>query len=261
MNLPSLQDIREASVGFEQALFLYQPATSERPSSQEAPVTRTWPVDPPPPQPFARAPTGASCPGVVEVEARGAVVSLAPVVSSEEGPQPAAAIATTTASVASTIMYEQRRRIGANLAGAAEGAGDRGIEHRLGQAAGEGVLLARVVAADQGPAADAGLGLMAEPRPRPRYVGAQPAQSPQRPVPGEGAEGEDGPALAEETELTLQVWKAVVALAGRRPVGRRCAAHDGGEVGVDQAQIVATPLRDRLGSQASPVQGRVEPLA
>ena len=43
-----------------------------------------------------------------------------------------------------------------NLAGALEGTADRGVEHRLGQPAGEGVLLARVVAADQRPAADLG---------------------------------------------------------------------------------------------------------
>ena len=56
------------------------------------------------------------------------------------------------ASTASTIVVGLGIRIGANLAGVREGAGDRGVEHRLGQAAGEGVLLARVVTAEQCPA-------------------------------------------------------------------------------------------------------------
>src|SRR6476469_3880454 len=83
MNPPTLQDIREAPSGAEQPVFLCQPATSERPNSQETPVTRTSPLEPVASQLLALTPTGASCPGVVEV---GAVVSLAPVVSSEEEP-------------------------------------------------------------------------------------------------------------------------------------------------------------------------------
>lgn len=112
MNLPSLQDPREAFLGAEQSLFLCQPATSERPSSQETPVTRTSPLEPLPSQSFALTPIGASPAGVVEGEAGGTVISLAPVVSSEE-PQPAAAIAARMASAAIAIAYVLGGRIGA----------------------------------------------------------------------------------------------------------------------------------------------------
>src|SRR5689334_16514755 len=48
-----------------------------------------------------------------------------------------------------------------------------GVGHRLGEPAGEGVLLARVVAAEQSPASELDLGSMAELRPRPRHLDAQ----------------------------------------------------------------------------------------
>src|SRR6187549_2838316 len=48
------------------------------------------------------------------------------------------------------------------------GAGEHGVEHRLGEPAGEGVLLARVVAAEHGERTDADLEAVGEPRPRPR---------------------------------------------------------------------------------------------
>src|SRR3954454_13640668 len=83
MNLPSLQDVLEAPSGAEQRRSLCQPATSERPSSQETPVTRTSPPDELPSQTLALTPIGASGPGVVEVEADGAVVSLVLVIPSE----------------------------------------------------------------------------------------------------------------------------------------------------------------------------------
>ena len=123
MNLPSLQDVREAPFGAEHSPFSCQPATSVRPRSQETPVTRTSPLEPLPSQALALTPSGASCPGVVEVEAGGAVGSLAPVVSSEEEPQPAATIATTMASAASTIAFGLGSGIGAKSSGRARGRG------------------------------------------------------------------------------------------------------------------------------------------
>jgi hypothetical protein len=110
-NVPSLQNIREAFSGAVQSPFSCQPETSERPSSQETPVTRT-PLLEPPSQALALTPTGASCPGAVEVEAGGAALSPA-LVSSEEDPQPAAAIASATASAASPIVFGLGCRIGA----------------------------------------------------------------------------------------------------------------------------------------------------
>ena len=231
MNLPSLQDVREAPSGAEQSPFLYQPATSERPSSQETPVTRTSPLEPAASQLLALTPIGASCPGVRRGGRARSSRSCSPSRRRRSRSRPPP----------SQPRWRARRARSCsawgaasapNLAGALEGAGDRGVEHRLGQAAGEGVLLARVVAADQGPAADPGLGLVAEAGPRPRHLGAEPAQRPQRPVPGEGAEGEDRPALAEEgrarapgTEGSCRArpgsacWRA--ARSARRRSGRR----------------------------------------
>jgi hypothetical protein len=61
------------------------------------------------------------------------------------------------------------------------------VEHRLGQAAGEGVLLARVVAAEQDLAAwQLGRGAMSEAR-----LGADRSVQAQRRVPGEAAERDD----------------------------------------------------------------------
>ncbi len=59
MNPPTLQDIREALAGNEQSPFFCQPVTSERPSSQETPVTRTSPPEPMTSQLVDRTPTGA----------------------------------------------------------------------------------------------------------------------------------------------------------------------------------------------------------
>ena len=102
---------------------------------------------------------------------------------------------------------------------------------------------------------------MAEARLRPRHLGAERARRPQRPVPGEGAEGDDHPAARQQLQLALQVGQAVVALLGGRLVGRRRAADDGGDVGVAQPQPVAAPLGLGLVGEAGPVQRRVEPLA
>jgi hypothetical protein len=110
VNLPSLQEVRDAPGGDAQALFLYQPATSSRPSSQETPVTRISPPEVgPSPQRSARAPCGAS--GDFEVDAGGpaGVVSL---VSSAE-PQPAAASVAATASTARAIRVGPWLLIGA----------------------------------------------------------------------------------------------------------------------------------------------------
>src|SRR5262245_11914828 len=108
-----------------------------------------------------------------------------------------------------------RIRVGANSNAAADvkplGAGQLTrssqyrIEHRHGQSAGEGVLLAWVVAAEQRPAAGTGLRPVAELRPRPRQLAAQRPDRPQGAVPGEGAERDDRLAALEQRQLALQV--------------------------------------------------------
>src|SRR6185369_15698981 len=94
------------------------------------------------------------------------------------------------------------------------------VDHRLGEPAGEGVLLARVVAAEQrgtagreqlGAVAEAGLGARRE-RAECDGAGAQGR------LPREAAEADDDPHLAQQLQLAQQVWKAGVALRRQRLV-------------------------------------------
>src|SRR6187200_2701702 len=84
------------------------------------------------------------------------------------------------------------------------------VGHRHGQLAGKGVLLARVVAAQQVPATDLRLGAVAELRPRPRDRLAECPRRAQNPVPPEGAKGDQNPAVLQQLQLSLQVGEAGV---------------------------------------------------
>src|SRR6266516_1330692 len=68
---------------------------------------------------------------------------------------------------------------------------DRRVQHRLGELAGEGVLLRGVEAADEAVGADRRLRRVAEARPRARDLLAELRQRSQGSIPREGAEGED----------------------------------------------------------------------
>src|SRR5882757_9838668 len=85
-------------------------------------------------------------------------------------------------------------------------AGEDGVGHRLGELAGEGVLLARVEAAEQGPAAaQLRLGAVAEARLWARGGDADRPRRAQEPVPAERAERDDDAGSVEQVELPLQV--------------------------------------------------------
>lgn len=168
---------REAASGIVQFSALTQEEATLRPSAQPTPVTRTASTPfPAAPHAFARVPAGAP-EGAAPVDSvlAGTVVSVP--VSSEEEPQPAnaAAVARTTAI---RVIDARKGFTAANLARELESAGDRFVEHRLCQRAGEGVLLARVVGADQAPGADHGLGAMAETGLGPRRLDPEAAKGP-----------------------------------------------------------------------------------
>jgi len=67
------------------------------------------------------------------------------------------------------------------------------IEHRLGQPAGERVLLAGVERADDQDTADLHLGTVPELRPGARHVKTDPTEAAEQCLPGERPEGDRGP--------------------------------------------------------------------
>src|SRR5581483_8961861 len=100
------------------------------------------------------------------------------------------------------------------------------VEHLRGQLAREGVLLARVKAAEQRPRCARSLRAVPETRPRPLYrsVGAgQGAAQPEPRVPGEGAEADDDGDVGEQLQLAQAPRQTFVALLRGGPVGRRGA--------------------------------------
>src|SRR5579875_2332545 len=139
--------------------------------------------------------------------------------------------------------------------------GEHRVEHLAGEPAGECVLLAGVVAADQDVAADLKLGAVGEAGPGAGDRRPPGGQRPQRRVPGEAAQAEDHPHLLEQLELAHQVGQAVVPLGGRRAVGGRGAADGRGDVAAVQTQAVITPHRLGLVGQAGPVQRAEQPVA
>src|SRR5690349_19557513 len=82
---------------------------------------------------------------------------------------------------------------GAWQAGELARAGEDRLEHRLGELAGERVLLARVVAAEQRVRADPCLRAVTEPRLRRRRRVPQRGEAPERRVPADRAQWEDHP--------------------------------------------------------------------
>src|SRR5690606_12939035 len=104
--------------------------------------------------------------------------------------------------------------LGAQLAGP----GEHRVEHLLGETPGEGVLLADVVAADEGPpAGQADLDAVAEAGPGAQGPVAEDAQSLGE---AEPAESDDHPEPAEQVDLGIDPRSAVVALHRRRLVLR-----------------------------------------
>ena len=141
--------------------------------------------------------------------------------------------------------------------GPGEGAGafEHGVEHGLGELAGEGVLLAHVVAAED-PAAVAHIDLdpMGEPR------SGRDTEDAAQTVVGEAAE-RDEHACVEQGELPLEERTARVALGGGRLVGGRRASHRGGDPRAGEAEAVPAVGAGRLVGEAGAVQRRVEEVA
>ena len=137
------------------------------------------------------------------------------------------------------------------------------VDHRLGQAPGEGVLLARVVAADQHRARARQLGAVSEPRPRARQGGALrarhgcAARRPRRTRRGRGSRGPRG-AAASRVSAQVRQWSRS---RGVGPVGRRRAPDHGCDPDAVQAQPVIRPRGTRRAGEPRAPQRPVEEVA
>ena len=86
-------------------------------------------------------------------------------------------------------------------------------------------------------------------------------QRAQRPVPAERAQADDDPDVLEQRQLAGHVRQAAVAFGRRRLVGRRRAAHDGGDPGVGQDHAVVALVRVGLRGEADRVERGVQEVA
>ena len=131
------------------------------------------------------------------------------------------------------------------------------VDHRLGQPPGEGVLLARVVGAEQHrPAVHAVLGAVAEARLAAAAPSSRQAASQAKPPRQTITRGRSS------SSSSRRVGEAVVALGGQRPVGGRRAAHGRGHEGAVEAQAVVA-VSATSGWLAKPVRwsAREQPVA
>src|SRR3970282_1396898 len=110
-----------------------------------------------------------------------------------------------------------------------------------GELAGEGVLLARVVGADEDAIADRDLGPVPEPPPRPRHRRLGAAEDWRDAFPAELAEGDDDRRRVEDLELPGEERRAGIPLRDRRLVEGRRAADGGGNPGTAGGGSVVGP--------------------
>src|SRR5262245_7317703 len=151
--------------------------------------------------------------------------------------------------------------LGRSIPGDRDGALEDGVEHRAGEAAREGVLLAHVIAAEERPVGDECLRAVAEPGSRARHRRPEGRERPERGRPGERAEGDDDADAAERGQLPGEVRRAVVAFRGERLVVRRRAFDRRRDPEVMCFQVVAAPDADRAIGETGGVQRRPQEVS
>lgn len=135
------------------------------------------------------------------------------------------------------------------------------VEHRSRQAAGERVLLTRVIRADQpSPALERDLDPVSEGCPVARPISGDPELAEQV-VPSESPEGHEHPNPRHRPHFLRQKRNAPVSLLRERSVPRRGAAHDGRHPSVEELQAVVAGHRSSLVGETRPVQRTVQPVA
>jgi peptidoglycan/xylan/chitin deacetylase (PgdA/CDA1 family) len=134
-------------------------------------------------------------------------------------------------------------------------------EHPPRQPAGEGVLLARVVRAEEHPFPDQDLRPMPEPRPRPGHGLAGPGENAKHGIPAELAQGEDDPCRVQDRDLPGEERRAGVPLLDRRPVRGRRATHRGRDPHPGERQAVVGTAAGRAIREPEVVQRRPQEVA
>ena len=134
-------------------------------------------------------------------------------------------------------------------------------EHGRREAARERVLLAGVIRPEQRAVAHLDLGAVTESRRRGRRRFSPSAEDAQHLRPRKAPQRDHHADVGEQVELGFQVGTAGLALLGRRLVGRRRAAHRGGDVRVAQSQPVSPANASGLVGQARPMQRAEQKVA
>src|SRR5262245_39068488 len=136
------------------------------------------------------------------------------------------------------------------------GAGEDVVEHRLRESSGEGVLLAGVVAAEDGEPVDGHLEAVPEPRTRAWQLVSAGAEHSPRGFVREATEHDDHREPREQVQLADEEREAAVPLFRERLVARRCAANRGRDVRVVEAKSVAgVPRRGLVGEPRAVERG------
>src|SRR6185437_6020475 len=152
------------------------------------------------------------------------------------------------------IPAARPRREAASAQGA--GAGEDAVEHGGGERAGEGVLLAGVVAGEEVVASDLGFGAVGE-----GVLGGAGSEDPEHLLVGQLSEAEQDAGADELGELPRKEIAAVLELDRQRTVAGRGAAGRSGEIGAVQAQAVAALAAFGLRGVAGAVQRGKEEIA
>src|SRR5215467_3513638 len=147
------------------------------------------------------------------------------------------------------------RALPSGQAGVPASALEHRVEHLAGDPAGEGVLLARVVAAEHQQPGDLHLGSVAEARPRIRHADPARAQLTPDRLPGEMTEAHDGGnARGDQVEFGCQPRLARVPLLHAWLIAGRRAPDGGQHPDSEQALAISGRHAGRLRRQATPPQ-------
>ncbi len=139
---------------------------------------------------------------------------------------------------------------------------EHGVQHRAGESAGQGVLLAGVVAGEQmevfrklncSPLGELGF--------RPSDVPSCSRPGRQKAIEGDVAQSDHGSQVSKRAEFPNEVGTARNNLGPGRFVAGRCTAYDGSNVGPDDLEAIAACTGLRLIREAMPMHGLEEPIS
>ena len=136
------------------------------------------------------------------------------------------------------------------------------VEHRLGQLAGERILLARMIGGEDGQVGvEAELCVVPELGPGAGHEMPAAGEYSQRLSIGEAPQRHDDPDAAEQVKFPFEPQAAGISFGWGRLVSRRGAPHRCGDEDVCELEPVAARDRLALVGEACPVQSPVQPIA